>query len=159
MSWLRRARSALGMGFVWAAAWALVGGFVMEGIVDPDGRILDMWPQTLAIPGFISGVLFSIALAWRARHRQFEELSLVRFGGLGAAVGAGLAAAAVAAGLAQHALPLMSRLAVFVLPAAALGGVTASSVLAVARMAGRRDRLSGAAPAGAMLDAPDDDRR
>ncbi len=77
---LRRLRGALGMGLTWALGWAVVGGAVMEGIVDPDGRILDMWPQTLAIPGFLGGVVFAFLLWIAEGRRRFDELSLPRFG-------------------------------------------------------------------------------
>ena len=61
---LRRIRGALGMGLVWAAGWAVVGGGIMEAFIDPNGAILDMWPQTLAIVGFVGGVVFSVVLGF-----------------------------------------------------------------------------------------------
>lgn len=33
--WLRRIRGAIGMGLTGAVAFAVIGGLVMEGIVDP----------------------------------------------------------------------------------------------------------------------------
>ncbi len=87
--WLRRVRGAVGMGLIWAIGWAVIGGGVMELIVDPHGRILDMWPQTLAIPGFFGGVVFSAMLGMAERRRRFSELSVPRFGALGAVTIAG----------------------------------------------------------------------
>lgn len=44
--WLRRIRAAIGMGLIWGVGWAIVGGAIMEGIVDPHGRILGCgWPS------------------------------------------------------------------------------------------------------------------
>ena len=51
--WLRRIRAAVGMVLIWGVGWAIIGGAIMEGIVDHHGKILDMWPQTLSIPGFL----------------------------------------------------------------------------------------------------------
>lgn len=59
--WLRGIRGAVRMGLIWAAQWALAGLFI-EAFVDPNGSLVDMWPQTLAIPGFLVGVLFSAVL-------------------------------------------------------------------------------------------------
>ena len=78
--WLRRIRGAVGMGFIWAVGWAVVGGGVMEAFVDPKGASIDMWPQTLGIAGFLGGVVFSMVLGIAAGRRRFEELSLFGFG-------------------------------------------------------------------------------
>ena len=102
-SWLKRIRGALGMGVVWAAAWA-VGGVLMAastllvpGLADTSfARTFDAPAPAMAVPGFVAGVLFSIVLGIAARRRRFEELSLARFTALGA-VG----------GLLLSALPLM----------------------------------------------------
>lgn len=143
--WLRRIRGAVGMGLVWAIAWAVVGGGVMEGIVDPHGKILDMWPQTLAIPGFLGGVVFSVVLWMSEGRRRFDELSLPRFGALGGLVGLLLGGLAVGAGAASGVLPLWLRAAVIIGPVTLLGAVSASGSLALARMAERRE-LPGAGP-------------
>ena len=50
-------RGAGRMGLIWAAQWGLAGGFI-EAFVDPRGTLVDMWPQTLAIPGFVVGVAY-----------------------------------------------------------------------------------------------------
>ena len=101
--WLRRIRGAFGMGLAWAFGGAMVGGFfelvdnVLPGALPFVSRV-DMWPQTLAIPGFLGGLIFSIVLAIAVRHRRFSELSLSRFAAWGALAGALLGGWALAAG-------------------------------------------------------------
>ena len=134
--WLRRIRAAVVMGLIWAVGWAVVGGAVMEGIVDPHGKIRDMWPQTLAIPGFLCGAIFSVVLGIAASGRRFEELSLSRFGALGAVAGLLLGGLAAATGPAS--LPLWLRAAVVLAPLTILSAASATASLAVARLAERR---------------------
>lgn len=141
-SWFRRLRGALGMGFTWAIGWAIVGGGIMEGIVDPHGRILDMWPQTLAIPGFVGGVVFA-GMLWMAEgRRRFDELSLPRFGALGALVGVLLGGLALAAGAAGGVASFWLRAAVIVAPVTLLSAASATGALALARKAQQREALS-----------------
>ena len=134
--WLRRTRAAIGMGLIWGVGWAIVGGAVMEGIVDPHGEILDMWPQTLAIPGFLCGAVFSVLLGIAASGRRFDELSLLRLGALGAATGLLLGVLAAATGPAS--LPLWLRAAVVIAPLTILSAASATASLALARLAERR---------------------
>jgi hypothetical protein len=130
--WLRRIRGALMVGLTWAVAWGLGGGAVMEVIVDPDGRIADIWPMVLGIPGFFAGVLFSVVLSIADRRRRFDELSLPRFGAWGAAAGAVLGLLGVA-GFGLGGL--------IVVPLALLGAVSACGSLALARKGEDRERL------------------
>ena len=141
---LRRLRGALGMGLTWALGWAIVGGAVMEGIVDPDGRILDMWPQTLAIPGFLCGVVFAFLLWIAEGRRRFDELSLPRFGLWGAAVGALLGLVALGLGAASGVLPLWLRATVILGPVTVLSAVSAAGSLALARKAASRESIDAA---------------
>lgn len=134
--WLRRIRAAVGMGLIWGVGWAVVGGAIMEGIVDPHGKILDMWPQTLAIPGFLCGAVFAVLLGIAASGRRFEELSLPRFGALGA--GTGLLLGVLAAATGPASLPLWLRAAVVIAPLTILSAASATASLAVARLAERR---------------------
>jgi len=134
--WLRRIRAAVGMGLIWGVGWAIVGGAIMEGIVDPHGKILDMWPQTLAIPGFLCGAVFSVMLGIAASGRRFDELSLPRFAALGA--GTGLLLGVLAAITGPESLPLWLRAAVVITPLTVLSAASAAAALAVARMAERR---------------------
>jgi hypothetical protein len=148
--WLRRIRAAVGMGLIWGVGWAIVGGAIMEGIVDPHGKILDMWPQTLAIPGFLCGAVFSVLLGIAASGRRFEELSLPRFGALGA--GTGLLLGVVAAATGPASLPLWLRAAVVIAPLTILSAASATASLAVARLAERRSlRAPGADDADVRL--------
>ncbi|HEX7124034.1 MAG TPA: hypothetical protein VF178_16775 [Gemmatimonadaceae bacterium] len=131
--WLRRIRGAVVVGLTWAVAWGLIGGAVMELIVDPHGRIADIWPMVLGIPGFFGGLLFSLVFSIAERRRRFEELSLPRFGAWGAVAGAllggiGVVAFGLGAGI--------------MLPLALLGAASASGSLALARRADDERLLS-----------------
>ena len=87
--WLRRIRGAVGMGITWAVAWALAGvligvlwtlGLPMEWFIE----VFDAPLPALAVPGFFGGAVFSTVLGIAGRRRRFDELSLPRFGALGA---------------------------------------------------------------------------
>ena len=135
---LRRIRGAVGMGLVWGLGWAVVGGGIMEAFVDPHGIILDMWPQTLAMFGFVAGVGFSAALGIAERRRRFSELSIPRFAALGALVGLVLG---VLVGAPRAEVPMwVLRLAV-IGPMTLLSAASAAGSLALARVADRRDLL------------------
>ncbi|MBL8987450.1 MAG: hypothetical protein JNJ80_14355 [Gemmatimonadetes bacterium] len=155
-TWARRLRGTIGMGLTWALGWAVIGGGVMEGIFDPHGKILDMWPQTLAIPGFIGGVVFSGLLWATAGRRRFEELSLSRFAGWGAVVGVLLGSLALAAGAAGGVASLWVRVAVILGPMALLSAVSATGSLALARLAAGGSRLASGPPRDAIGPADDD---
>jgi len=128
--WLRRVRGMVLVGVTWAIAWGVGGGAVME-IIDPHGRIADIWPMVLGIPGFFGGVLFAGVLAATERHRRFEELSLPRFGAWGAVAGAVLGGLGVA---------LFGLGIQIVVPIALLGALSASGSLALARRGAGDDR-------------------
>ena len=133
--WLRRMRAALGLGLIWALGWGLVGGFVMEAFVDPHGRIADMWPQGLAMTGFLGGVIFSIVLWMTEGRRRFDELSLPRVGVWGAVAGALMMLVGIAIGLQ---LPVAAAL---LGPVTLLSAASATGSLALARMANDRQLL------------------
>jgi hypothetical protein len=135
--WIRRIRAVFGMGSIWAIGWAVVGGAVMEGIVDPHGRILDMWPQTLGIGGFLAGAVFSVVLGIAAGRRSFGELSLVRFGVWGAAAGVILGV-------------LLGWGVTIIVPIAALSAASASGSLALARKAKERALIDAGSGQGSM---------
>ena len=122
--WLRRIRGAVVVGLMWAIGWGFVGGAVMEGIVDPHGRIADIWPAVLGIPGFFGGILFSAVLAIVERRRRFDELSLPRIGVWGAVAGALLALPGIA---------VLGLGAGIIVPLTLLGAISASGSLALAR--------------------------
>jgi hypothetical protein len=135
--WLRRIRGAFGMGLAWALAGVAVGGFfeavdnVLPGALPFISRV-DMWPQTLAIPGFLGGVVFSAVLAIAGSHRRFGELSLPRFAAWGAVAGLLLGGLAVAVGAPA-----------FFIGITTFGSaIIASGSLALARMAEKRELLN-----------------
>lgn len=149
MTWLKRVRGALGMGLIWAVGWAVIGGGIMEAVVDPRGEILDMWPQTLAIPGFIVGVVFSALLALGDGRRRFEDLSLARFAGWGAAAGAALGVTALGLGIFPGISSMLLRAAVVLGPLTVLSAASASGTYALGRYAERRAQLASGARGGA----------
>jgi len=141
--WLRRIRAALVVGVTWAIAWGGVGGFIMEGIVDPQGRILDMWPQTLAIPGFLGGVVFSVVLWLTEGRRRFDELTLGRVAVWGAVAGLALCAVAVSV----LGTTSLARAALIIVPVTLLSAGSAAGSLALARMANKPELLHAGADA------------
>jgi hypothetical protein len=131
--WLKRARAAVGLGLLWA-----VGGVGVAGVLElldnitpaahPLTRVVDMWPQLLAMLGFLAGTLFGIALGIVGARRRFDELSLPWLTACGAAAGLVL-------GLVLGApLPVVGMLTL----SSAIGG---AGSLALARRAERRERL------------------
>jgi hypothetical protein len=90
--WLRRIRGAFGMGLLWAVGGAGVGGLIelLDNVL-PGGfamaSAVDMWPQTLAIPSFLGGVVFAVVLGIAGGRRRFDELSLPQFAAWGAVAG------------------------------------------------------------------------
>lgn len=158
---LRRTRGAIGMGFTWAAGWALAG--VLIGVSSrllpwlPWNAVFDVFDAplpALAVPGFVGGVLFSVVLGIAGRRRRFEELSLGRVAAWGAVGGLLLAltpAALVAVGLATIGRPdagLWELTAVIAGPLMLLCAASAAGSLALARKAERRAPLpAGTEPA------------
>ena len=79
-------RGAVVMVALWVIGWGLGFGGIME-VVDPDGKIQDVWPTLLAVPGFIGGVIFSALLLMMERGRSFDEIPILRFALWGAVTG------------------------------------------------------------------------
>ena len=131
------------MGLVWAVTWAVIGGGIMEAFVDPHGEILDMWPQTLGIVGFVGGVVFSTLLGLVAGRRRFAELSFAQFALLG-----------LVAGVLQGAFAMQfGAPATFIGFTAVASAIAGCASLALARMAqGRRSLRAHADVAGVGLD-------
>lgn len=88
------------MALAWAIMWALPGGAI-EAIdnIAPSAhgftRLVDMWPQTLGLPGLLAGVLFSVLLLITEGRRGVGELLLTRSGAWGAVSGLLVAALVV----------------------------------------------------------------
>jgi len=84
--WMSGIRGAVLMIGLWTIGWGLGFGGIME-LIDSDGKIQDVWPTLLAIPGFIGGVVFSIALAVGERGHRFDHIPLIRFAVWGVVTG------------------------------------------------------------------------
>lgn len=86
-SWWRRIRGAVGTGLTWAVVWAPVAVIVGTQVIDPTDKMDEMWWMVGAMPGFISGIIFSVVLGVVARRRQLSELSIVHTAGWGSLAG------------------------------------------------------------------------
>ena len=128
------------MGLIWAVGGLCVGGVIelLDNILPgglPMASAVDMWPQTLAIPGFLGGVVFAAVLGIVGARRRFDDLSLPRFAIWGAAAGLLLGGLALALGA-----PL-----VFIGITTLGSAVAAAGSLALARMADKRPLLDARA--------------
>lgn len=85
-NWMSGIRGAILMVVLWVIGWGLGFGGIME-LVDPDGKVQDVWPTVLGIPGFIGGVIFSALLLNAERGRTFNRIPLLRFALWGTATG------------------------------------------------------------------------
>jgi hypothetical protein len=87
---LQRIRGAIGMGATWGVAWG-AAGFVLAVVTGfkTDAPL----PLIFGVLGFLAGVIVSAVLALTESRRRFDQLSLPRFAGWGAAGGLLLAAA------------------------------------------------------------------
>lgn len=160
---IRRIRAILGMGLIWAAAWGLgIGGTIelANNVVDnlPIGPQVDMWPQTLAIPGFLAGTLFATALWLGDGRRRFRDLSLSRTTLWGAVGGVALGGIMLALGFMRPVFPdpLLRALAV-VTPLGLLSGASAAASLALARVAKDPSPIGAGDPTSPGLTDADSD--
>jgi hypothetical protein len=135
--WLRRARGAVGMGLVWAAAWfgagmmMLLGSLLLTGSTGADVP----YPLGFGAFGFVSGVTFSGVLGLVEGRRRFDQMSLPRFAGWGAAGGFLLAAIFVVAVALVEDAAFLGNLAVLGPVFAVAGAGSAGGALALARRA------------------------
>ncbi|HUQ48725.1 MAG TPA: hypothetical protein VM053_10875 [Gemmatimonadaceae bacterium] len=134
--WLRRIRGAIGMGLTWAVAWTGAGMIVTLGFLLRTGSRPDApFPIMFAAAGFVAGLIFSGMLGLVDGRRRFEQMSLRRFAGWGAAGGFLLASTFVGAvSLSGDPGFIWNLVAVGPLFAAAAAGSAAGS-LALARRA------------------------
>jgi hypothetical protein len=129
--WLRHIRGAIGMGIIWAAAWAGAGVVLA---VATRFQADAPFPLIFGSLGFFAGVTFSAFLALTEGRRRFDQMSLPRFAGWGA-IG-GLLLSALFGKAASLGLGNMLAIA----PTFALASaVCASASLALARRAVRRE--------------------
>ena len=75
---LKSIRNAIGLGLAWFLVGAFIGLIVFEGLVDPDGKIADIWPAVLGYPGFFGGVVFYTLTRVLERGRRLHEVSFSR---------------------------------------------------------------------------------
>lgn len=132
----RRLRGGIGMGIVWAVSWALFGlGIGVLSLVTPwlpwelFFAVFDAPLPALAIPGFVSGMAFSIVLGTLGRNRRFTDLSLPGFATWGAL--AGLAIGSIPFVINGGGSPLLWLM--LAVPGAVLGAMSATGSLAIAR--------------------------
>jgi hypothetical protein len=128
---LRRVRGAIGMGVTWAVAWG-VAGIVPAAATGFEADA--PFSLIFGVLGFVAGVIFSAVLALTEGRRSFEQLSLKRFAGWGAAGGLLLSV------LFSRAASLEWGDVLAIVPTFALASAAcASGSLALARRAARRE--------------------
>ena len=127
--WLRRIRGAIGMGFTWGAAWSAAGIIVAAAFrFQADAP----FPLIFGVLGFLAGIIFSAVLSLSDGRRRFDQMSLPRFAGWGAAGGVVLSAI-----FAKAASLELGDVLMIVPTFAAASAVCASGSLALARRAAR----------------------
>jgi hypothetical protein len=145
--WLRRIRAAIRMGLTWALAWFGAGMILLVGLLLLTGSTGADVPYPLGFGafGFLAGTAFSGVLGIAEGRRRFDQMSLPRFAGWGAAGGLLLSAIFVfVAALLGDNTPL-NNLAV-VAPVFTLAGAgSAAGMLALARRAEDRELLDASA--------------
>lgn len=134
--WLRRLRGAIGMGLTWAAAWAGAGTIMVLGLLLVSGGRPDApFPLVFGVFGFVAGITFSGVLGLVERRRRFDQMSLRRFAGWGAAGGVLLSAAFVLAVALAGDPAFLWNLVVLGPIFAVAGAASAAGSLALARRA------------------------
>lgn len=78
-NWMSGIKGAVVIVVLWIIGWGLGFGGIME-LVDPDGKIQDVWPTLLAIPGLIGGIIFAALMLIAERGHRFDEVSFFRIG-------------------------------------------------------------------------------
>ena len=152
--WLRRIRSAVVMGLIWAMVWA-PAAVIVGMIVDPDGSMDEMWVAIGAYPGFLGGVAFATVLGIAARGRRFESLSISRFALWGAVAGFLVGTLPFTIGISGTALPVWIVAAMVIGTVTVLSALSAAGSLAFARIAERRGAIAaGDERAASSLPAP-----
>lgn len=130
-TWLQRIRGAIGMGVTWGAAWA-AAGFLLA--VATRFQADAPFPLIFGVLGFVAGIIFSAFLALTPGRRRFDQMSLPRFAGWGAAGGILLSAI-----FAKAASLDWGDVLAIVPTFGVASAVCASGSLALARRAARRE--------------------
>jgi hypothetical protein len=146
--WIRRLRGALGMGVAWGLAWFGAGMALL--LVVGFGAADVPFPLGFGALGFMAGIIFSVVLGLVEGRRSFDQMSLPRFAGWGAAGGLALAILFVGAVaiFGNDRLPLLVLGPVFALAGA---GSAAGSLLLARRGEEVPHLRSGDGPAGGSL--------
>jgi hypothetical protein len=141
--WRRRIRGAIGMGLTWAAAWFGVGMIMLVGIFMATGSTGADVPYPLGFGafGFVAGVTFSGVLGLVEGRRPFDQMSLPRFAGWGAAGGFFLSAIFVSVVALVEDPAFIQNLMVLGPVFSVAGAGSATGVLVLARRAEDREML------------------
>ena len=149
-NWLRRLRGAFGLAVIWGGI-GFFAGFGIEIIhniwPNPIGRLVDIWPAALALPGFFGALLFSAVVGIVGRNRKFHELSLPGFTAWGAVGGlllSVLPAAMVTVGFGDAKVPLWQITGALLGPCVLGGAIAAAGTLVLARKSEDRELLAAA---------------
>lgn len=121
-------KGAITVAMSWAVVWGLPA-FVIEGLANvgvdlPITYTIDMWPQTLVMPGLLCSLLFSGVLAGAAGRRGIEDFPVASLAALGAAIGLVMGGVAVVK-LTGDAFPILGVIGATTLLGAAAGAVSA----------------------------------
>jgi hypothetical protein len=131
------------MGLTWGLAWFGAGMAMMLGLLLLTGSTgADVpYPLGFGMLGFFSGVTFSGVLGVLGGNRRFDQMSLPRFAGWGAAGGFILAAGFVSVVALFEGATFLQNLVVLGPVFAAAGAGCAAGSLAIARKAEDRELL------------------
>ena len=66
---------AIGLAMGWFLVAVFIALLVFEGLVDPDGKIADIWPAVLGYPAFFGGLTFFALTRILERGRKLHEMS------------------------------------------------------------------------------------
>jgi len=135
--------SVVRMGLIWAVGWGLIG-VLIAFFVDPNESIEDMWVWTLAFPGFVSGVVFSIVIRIAERRRRFAELSLPRLAAWGTATGLLLGALPFVLGSPSSRFPMWMVIALITGSMTLLSAISAVGSALLLRLFARKRAQAGA---------------
>ena len=152
--WVRRIRAAVGMGLTWGAAW-FGAGMILLLFSGFDADV--PFPLLFALLGFIAGIAFSGILGSIERRRRFDQMSLARFAGWGAAGGL-LLSVIFGFATALGGESLWGEMLVLGPVLALAGAASAAGSLGLARMAERRE-LSDASVDPAEAELTEGERR
>jgi hypothetical protein len=86
-NWMQEVRGGLLITVLWIIGWGLGFGGIMEAFIDPEGRIGDIWPIMLAVPGLVGGIVFFALILVVNRGPSLDEMPIIRYAMCGIATG------------------------------------------------------------------------